>query len=74
LKALADTKHYKSLFLIKVQKVSTAQPQEVAKLSANVVNRLATITNPKEGASALPLDLGVTVDVINTVIRYCKML
>ena len=58
-----------SLFEIQAQEVNTAQPQEAAQQSADIVNHLATITTPTEGASVLPLDLGITVDVINTVVR-----
>ncbi|XP_065917558.1 fibropellin-1-like [Dysidea avara] len=61
-----------TIISIQTQQVNTAQLLEAARLSADIVNHLATITAPTVGASALPLDLGATVDVINTVIGYAR--
>ena len=54
---------------VKAQALSTAQPQQIAEISPNIVNNLVTITEPEEDTSVLPLDLGAVVDVLDTIIR-----
>ena len=61
-------------FYFKAQEINTMQPQQAAEMSADTVNYLAAITEQTEGVSTLPLDLGSTVDIINTVIRYAGSL
>jgi len=60
--------------LFKAQALSTAQPQQIAEISTDIVDNLVIITEPVENASALPLDLGAVVDVLDTVIRYINPL
>ena len=57
---------------VKVQTLSTAQPEQIAAISSDIVNNLAAITKPVESTSALPLDLGAVADVLDTVLRYCN--
>ena len=39
-------------------------------MSADIIDSLATITGQVENTSALPLDLGTTVDILTSVLRY----
>jgi len=42
-------------------------------MSADIVDNLVTITEPVGNTSALPLDLGAVVDVLDTVIRCINL-
>lgn len=53
----------------KAQALSSAAPELVAEMSADITSSLVTVTEPVEGTSALPLDLGTTVDILNSIIR-----
>jgi len=56
---------------IQAQALSTAtSPELVAEMSMDIINSLATITGQTESTSALPLDLGTTVDILDSVLRY----
>ena len=57
---------------MKALALNTATPQ--LETSTDIADSLVIITEPVEGTSALPLDLGTTVEVLNSVIRYCKTL
>ena len=59
-----------SLRIFQAQALSTAAPELVAEMSANIADSLATITEQVDDTSALPLDLGTTVDILGSVIRY----
>ena len=54
---------------MKAQALSTAAPEQVAEVSTDIVDSLVTVTEPVEDTSALPLDLGTTVDILDSIIR-----
>ena len=55
---------------IQAQALNAAPPELVAEMSIDIIDSLVTITGQVEDTSVLPLDLGTTVDILNSVIRY----
>ena len=55
--------------IMKAQALSTAAPEQMAEVSADIADSLVTVTVPVENTSALPLDLGTTVDILDSIIR-----
>ena len=61
--------HHMLMYTMKAQALSTAAPEQMAEVSADIADSLVTVTVPVENTSALPLDLGTTVDILDSIIR-----
>ena len=62
--------HYMLMYIcMKAQALSTVAPEQMAEVSAGIADSLVTVTEPVENTSALPLDLGTTVDILDSIIR-----